>query len=287
VIPYVIGPVVDARTGVEKSYIPPANCPACGQPVEHFEGEVAWYCVNAACPAQLVRNVEHFVSRGAMDIVGLGIKIVEQLIEAGLVRDVADLFTLTKDQFLELEGFADKKAENLLSSLEQAKGRSLNRLITALGIHGVGEVMAGDLSRNFTDLIALSKASAEQLQGIEGVGPNIAESIVDWFARSANQRLLEKLKKAGVWPVGDESERKKEGALSGLTFVVTGTLPTLSREGAKEFIESNGGKVTDSVSKKTSYLLLGGNPGSKLEKARSLAVKVISEEELRALCQRQ
>jgi len=131
VIPYVIGPVVDARTGAEKSYIPPVTCPACGQPVEHFEGEVAWYCVNAACPAQLVRNVEHFVSRGAMDIVGLGIKIVEQLIGAGLVKDVADLFPLTKDQFLELEGFADKKAENLLSSLEQAKGRSLNRLITA------------------------------------------------------------------------------------------------------------------------------------------------------------
>jgi DNA ligase (NAD+) len=284
VIPYVIGPVVDVRTGVEKPYVPPTNCPACGQPVEHFEGEVAWYCVNAACPAQLVRNVEHFVSRGAMDIVGMGIKIVEQLIEAGLVRDVADLFTLTKEQLLELEGFADKKAENLLSSLEQAKGRSLNRLITALGIHGVGEVMAGDLSRNFVDLSALSKANAEGLQTIEGVGPNIAESIVDWFARSANQKLLEKLKKAGVWPQGDESGKRKEGALTGLTFVVTGTLPTLSREGAKEFIESNGGKVIDSVSKKTSYLVLGENPGSKLEKARSIGVKVIGEAELRDLC---
>ncbi len=204
VIPYVIGPVVDARTGKERPYIPPTVCPACGQPVEHFEGEVAWYCVNAACPAQLVRNLEHFVSRGAMDIVGLGIKIVEQLIQAGLVRDVADLFTLKKDQLLELEGFAGKKADNLLTALEGAKGQSLSRLITALGIHGVGEVMAGDLARHFPDLAALSQASAEELQTIEGVGPNIAESIVDWFARDANRKLLEKLKKAGVWPQGED-----------------------------------------------------------------------------------
>ncbi|MBE0669142.1 MAG: NAD-dependent DNA ligase LigA [Anaerolineales bacterium] len=283
VIPYVIGPVVDARSGKEKTYKPPAKCPACGQAVEHFEGEVAWYCVNAACPAQLLRNVEHFVSRGAMDIVGLGYKIVEQLIEAGLVRDVADLFTLTKDQLLELEGFADKKAENLLKSLEQARAQSLNRLIAALGIHGVGEVMAGDLSRTFGDLSALSKAGAEELQLIEGLGPNIAESIVDWFSQPANQKVLKKLKAAGVWPVAKKDEKKKEGAFTGLTFVVTGTLPTLSRDGVKEFIESNGGKVTDSVSKKTSYLVLGETPGSKLDKAQSLGVKVINEAELKKL----
>ncbi len=245
VIPYVIGPVVDARTGKEKRFKPPTVCPACGQPVEHFEGEVAWYCVNAACPAQLVRNVEHFVSRGAMDIVGLGIKIVEQLITAGLVKDVADLFTLKKEQLLELEGFADKKAENLLGSLEQAKGRGLNRLITALGIHGVGEVMANDLSRAYPNLDALASASAEDLQQIEGVGPNIAASIVDWFGREANQKVLKKLKAAGVWPRGEERGKKKEGAFNGLTFVVTGTLPTWSRDEAKEFIEANGGKVTD------------------------------------------
>ena len=283
VIPYVIGPVVDARSGKEKTYKPPKKCPACGQAVEHFEGEVAWYCVNAACPAQLLRNVEHFVSRGAMDIVGLGYKIVEQLIEAGVVKDVADLFTLTKDQLLELEGFADKKAENLLKSLEQAKAQSLNRVIAALGIHGVGEVTAGDLSRAFGDLSALSKAGAEELQLIEGLGPNIAESIVDWFSQSANQKVLKKLKAAGVWPVAKKDEKKKEGPFTGLTFVVTGTLPTLSRDGVKEFIESNGGKVIDSVSKKTSYLVLGENPGSKLEKAQSLGVKVIDEAELRRL----
>jgi len=283
VIPYVIGPVVDARSGKEKTYKPPTKCPACSQAVEHFEGEVAWYCVNAACPAQLVRNIEHFVSRGAMDIVGLGIKIVEQLIEAGLVKDVADLFTLNKDQLLTLEGFAEKKAENLLKSLEQAKGQSLNRLIVALGIHGVGEVMAGDLSRTFGDLSDLAKVSMDELQQIEGLGPNIAESLVDWFSQPANQKVLKKLKAAGIWPVAKKDEKKKDGVLSGLTFVVTGTLPTLSRDGVKEFIEGNGGKVTDSVSKKTSYLVLGENPGSKAEKAQSLGVKILNEAELRKL----
>lgn len=286
VIPYVIGPVADARSGKEKKYKPPAKCPACGQSVEHFEGEVAWYCVNTACPAQLVRNIEHFVSRGAMDIVGLGIKIVEQLIESGLVEDVADLFTLNKRQLLELEGFAEKKAENLLKSLEQAKGQSLNRLVIALGIHGVGEVMAGDLSRAFGDLSSLSKVSAAELQQVEGLGPNIAESIVDWFSQPANQKVLKKLKAVGVWPVMKKNEKKKEGALSGLTFVVTGTLPTLSRDGVKEFIESYGGKVTDSVSKKTSYLVLGDNPGSKADKAQSLGVKIINEAGLRKLAGR-
>jgi DNA ligase (NAD+) len=284
VIPYIIGPVIDARSGKEKAYKPPTKCPACSQAVEHFEGEVAWYCVNAACPAQLVRNIEHFVSRGAMDIVGLGIKIVEQLIASGLVKDAADLFTLKKEQLLELEGFAEKKAENLLGSLNQAKAQSLNRLIAALGIHGVGEVMAGDLSRAFGNLSALSKASTEELQQIEGVGPNIAESIVDWFAQPANQNVVKKLKAAGVDPSVHLSEASKQaGKLSGLTFVVTGTLPTLTREGVKELIESNGGKVTDSVSKKTSYLVLGENPGSKAEKAKSLGVKILDEADLRKL----
>jgi DNA ligase (NAD+) len=283
VIPYVIGPVVAARSGKEKSYKPPTKCPACSQPVEHFEGEVAWYCVNAACPAQLVRNIEHFVSRGAMDITGLGIKIVEQLIEEGLVKDVADLFTLKKEKLLGLEGFAEKKAENLLGSLEQAKGQSLNRLIAALGIHGVGEVMAGDLSRTFGDLSALSRASADELQQVEGLGPNIAESIVDWFSQPANQKVLKKLQAAGVWPKGQIAVSNQSGALSGLTFVVTGTLPTLTREGVKELIEGNGGKVTDSVSKKTSYLVLGENPGSKADKARTLGVKILDEAALRKL----
>jgi DNA ligase (NAD+) len=287
VIPYVIGPVVDLRTGVEKPYLPPTACPACGQPVEHFEGEVAWYCVNAACPAQLVRNVEHFVSRGAMDITGLGIKIVEQLIAEGLVKDVADLYALTKEQLLDLEGFADKKADNLLAAIAASKNQPLARLLTALGVRGVGEVSAADLSRAFPSLDLLAKADEFQLQMVEGIGPNIAEAIVDWFNRPRNLAVLEKLRAAGVWPIGRQNVegRMQNGPLAGMTFVVTGTLPTFSRESVKEFIESHGGKVTDSVSKNTSYLVLGEAPGSKYDKAKALGVNVIGEEELRKLCE--
>jgi DNA ligase (NAD+) len=286
VIPYVIGPVVDLRTGAEKPYLPPTACPACGQPVEHFEGEVAWYCVNAACPAQLVRNLEHFVSKGAMDITGLGIKIVEQLIAEGLVKDVADLYALTKEQLLGLEGFADKKADNLLAAIAASKNQPLARLLTALGVRGVGEVSAADLSRAFPSLSLLAKADEAQLQMVSGIGPNIAEAIVDWFNRPRNRTVLEKLKAFGVWPVNPQSSvvnPQTSGPLAGMTFVVTGTLPTLSREGVKEYIEQHGGKVTDSVSKNTSYLVLGEAPGSKLQKAQALGVKVIGEEELRKL----
>jgi DNA ligase (NAD+) len=285
VIPYVIGPVIDARTGSEENYIPPETCPACDQPVEHLDSEVAWYCVNAACPAQLVRNIEHYVSRGAMDIVGLGIKIVEQLVEAGLIHDVADLYSLCKEKLLNLDGFADKKADNLLGAIADSRTRPLARLITALGIRGVGEVMAADLARNFSNLDALACASLLDLQAIEGVGPNIAQAIVDWFARSANQQLLEKLRKVGVWPESESraSDLEIPASLAGLTFVITGTLPVFSREEAKAFVEAHGGKVTDSVSKKTSYLVLGESPGSKLEKAQALGVPVLDEAGLRIL----
>lgn len=295
VIPYVIGPVADARTGREKKYKPPLVCPACKQPVERLEDEVAWYCVNAACPAQLLRNVEHFVSRGAMDIVGMGSRIVEKLIETGKVKDVADIYKLRRVDILEAVTKKDRKtdkeppgkiADNLLASIETSKSRSLARLITALGIRGVGEVSAGDLARRFNDLDLLSKANAERLQELDGIGPSAAESIADWFSRPFNKQVLKKLKAAGVWPQGGETIAAKaqaSDALNGMTFVVTGTLPTLTRDGVKEFIESHGGKVTDSVSKKTSYLVLGEEPGSKFEKAKSLGVKIIDEAELMKL----
>ncbi len=292
VIPYIIGPVLDARTRKEKRYVPPKVCPACGQAVEHLEGEVAWYCVNAACPAQLLRNMEHFVSRGAMDIVGLGSKIVEKLIATGAIKDFADIFTLSRGQILEAVTRKDRKtkkeppgkiADNLLASIETAKTRPLNRLITALGIRGVGEVVAADLARSFTDLDALAKATLDDLFEIEGIGPNIAQAIVDWFARPANRTVLKKLKAAGVWPTGGEALANPEGPLSGLTFVVTGTLDGFSRAGVKDFIEQQGGKVTDSVSKKTDYLVLGAEPGSKAEKARTLGVKIIDEKQLKKL----
>src|SRR6266540_2018124 len=295
VIPYVIGPVVDVRTGKEKKYKPPTVCPACGQPAERLEDEVAWYCVNAACPAQLVRNVEHFVSRGAMDIVGMGMRIVEKLIETGKVKDVADIYRLKRADILEAVTKKDRKtekdppgkiAENLLASIEASKSRSLGRLITALGIRAVGEVSANDLARKFTDLDALSKAKADNLQEMDGIGPSVAESVADWFSRPVNKAVVKKLKAAGVWPQGGETTSAKSRAsdtFDGLTFVITGTLPNFSREDAREFIESHGGKVTESVSKKTSYLVLGEEPGSKYEKAKSLGVKIIDEEGLKKL----
>ncbi|MBE3088488.1 MAG: NAD-dependent DNA ligase LigA [Chloroflexi bacterium] len=295
VIPYVIGPVVDLRSGAEKAYAPPSAFPACGQPAEHFEGEVAWYCVNAACPAQLVRNVEHFVSRGAMDITGLGIKIVEKLIETGLVKDVADIYTLNRKDILAAVTKKDRKteaappgkiADNLLAAIETSRRQPLHRLITALGIHGVGEVSAVDLSRHFPSLDLLAAASGDLLQMVDGVGPNIAEAIVDWFSRERNKKVLEKLRDAGVWPTASEKEigNRGEGPLSGMTFVVTGTLAGFSRESVKEFIEQHGGKLTDSVSRNTSYLVLGAEPGSKYEKAKALGVRVIGEEQLRTMC---
>ena len=279
VIPYIIGPIVEARTGEEQVYQPPKTCPSCGTEVERLPGEVATYCPNTSCPAQLIRNLEHFVSRGAMDIVGLGIKIVEQLIRQGLVRDVADLYALTREQLLTLEGFGEKKAENLLAAIQASKDRPLARVINALGIRGVGEVMAEDLSKHYRSLDELSNASALELQGISGIGPNIALAISEWFQRPANQHLLEKLRAAGVWPVEERQPAAAEQnrVLSGLTFVVTGTLPNYTRDGIRKLIQSCGGKVTDSVSKKTSYVVAGENAGSKLDKARELGVTVIDE----------
>jgi DNA ligase (NAD+) len=284
VIPYVNGPIVAARTGGEEPYTPPAVCPDCGEEVVNPEGEVAWYCVNPACPAQLVRNIEHYVSRSTLDIVGLGIKLVEQLVREGLVADVADLYTLRRDDLLKLEGFAEKKADNLLASIEASKERPLGRFIFALGIRGVGEVIGADLARIFGDMDALAGATVEELLEIEGIGPNIAQAVVDWFTHPANQRVLEKLKVAGMWPT---AELVEEGGVvlvfEGLTFVVTGTLPGLSRNEAKEYIQQLGGKVTSSVSKKTSYVVVGENPGSKLDKAQQLGVPVIDEARLRGL----
>jgi DNA ligase (NAD+) len=284
VIPYVIGPVIEARDGSEGVFQPPQVCPVCRQPVEHFPGEVDWYCVNAACPAQLLRNLEHFVSRGAMEIVGLGEKIVEQLVEAGLVQDVADLYTLKWEDLLKLEGFAEKKADNLLAAIQISRQQPLPRLINALGIRGVGEVMAVDLCKHYSNLDDLAHATLDELRTIEGVGPNIAQAIVDWFARPANQRLLHKLKAVNLWPATKvEMKTPASTLLDGQTFVITGTLPSLSREEARDLIQKFGGMVTDSVSKKTSYLVLGENPGSKLDKARQLGVPVLDEAGLHRL----
>lgn len=283
VIPYIIGPVVDVRDGSQQPYVPPTVCPSCGEPVVNLPDEVAYYCVNSSCPAQLVRNLEHFISQGAMDIVGMGINTVQQLVDAGLLKDLSGLYHLTKDQLLALEGFKDKKAENLISSIEASKSRPLARLINALGIRGVGEVAAQDLAKRYPDLDALSHASAQEIESIEGFGPSIAENLTEWFASPDNQQMLNKLRASGVWPVAEEKAASGPQPLDGLTFVITGTLPSLGRSEAKNLIEENGGKVTGSVSSKTSYLLLGEDPGSKFDKARQLGVPTLSEADLQQL----
>jgi DNA ligase (NAD+) len=246
-------------------------------------GEVAYYCVNSSCPAQLVRNLEHFISRGAMDIVGMGINIGQQLVDAGLLHDLSDLYHLTKDQLLELEGFGEKKADNLLDAIEASKAQPLARVINALGIRGVGEVAAQDLARQYPDLDALSQATPEDIEAIEGFGPSIAENLIEWFASPDNQEMLRHLKASGVWPTAEVNIASGPLPLDGLTFVITGTLPSLSRSDAKKLIEANGGKVTGSVSGKTSYLLLGENPGSKFDKAQQLEIPTLSEADLHRL----
>ncbi|MCK4488684.1 MAG: NAD-dependent DNA ligase LigA [Anaerolineales bacterium] len=285
VIPYVMGPVKEIRTGEERAFSPPDICPVCQEPVEHLEGEVAWYCVNSSCEAQLIRNIEHFVSRPAMDIVGLGIRIVEQLANEDLIANVGDLYGLQKADLLKLEGFAEKKADNILQAISQSKSQPLNRLITALGIRGVGEVVSGTLAENYKDLDALSQASLEELENIPGIGPNIAQAIIDWFNRSSNQQVLRKIKDSGVWP---SAETKTEAdledlPLAGLVFVLTGKLEGYTRGEIKEIIQSSGGKVTGSVSANTDYVLVGEDPGSKRDKAQELGINIISEDEFKEM----
>ena len=260
----------------------PEVCPTCGEPVSRIEDEVAIYCINPACPAQIIRNIEHFVSRSTLDIVGLGIKIVEQLVHENLVGDVADLYRLKKEDLLQLEGFAEKKADNLLEAIEASKSQSLSRFIFALGIRGVGEVVGNDLAQQFRSVDALLDATTEDLESIEGIGPNIAHAVVDWLSHPANKGILDKLKNAGMWPTLETDTIEQEGDLPfmGKTFVVTGTLETFTRTEVKEFIIGKGGKVTSSVSSKTDFLVAGANAGSKLTKAQQLGVKILSENDL-------
>lgn len=285
VIPYVIGPITEARKGDEKVFPIPETCPVCGHKTERLEGEVAVYCVNASCPAQLIRNVEHFASRGAMDISGLGIKVVEQIVNADLVHDVSDIYMLTKEALLGLEGFADKKAENLLDAIEASKQQPLGRLVNALGIRGVGESMADLLAGNFGTIDGIGNAPKETLESIEGIGPNIAQAIVDWFSQDTNKIIVDRLKRFGLDPHVEIISRsiKNDLPLSGLNIVVTGTLQAYSREGIKALIKENGGKSADSVSGKTDYVVVGENPGSKAEKAAKLGIPILSEEQLIAL----
>jgi len=286
VIPYVVGPIVDLRTGEERMFRIPDRCPACGEPTVKPEGEVAHYCVNAACPAQLVRRVEYFASRGTMDIEGFGSRMAVQFVKEGLLKDVADFYYLRREDILPLEGFAEKSSDNLLAAIEASRDRPLWRLFTALGIRFVGSTVAQLLSEHYSSIDELMAATQDELEAIEGLGPHTAGSIVEWFGRERHQKLIEKLRRAGVRM---EEARKRKGEvgeeiaqpLAGLTFVITGTLPSMSRDEATAVIERHGGSVTGSISGRTNYLLVGEAPGgTKYNKGRELGVPTIGEAEL-------
>jgi DNA ligase (NAD+) len=282
VIPYVIGPVTDLRDGSEQPITPPECCPFCESEVVRAEGEVAYYCSNPECPERLVRAIDYFVSRSAMEIDGLGERIVRQLVSEGLLHDVADLYTLTKDDLLPLERFGEKKAENLLNAINASCQQPVDRVLTALGIRGVGSTVATLILGHLPSIGAIAEASQEELEAIDGLGPHTASEVVRFFADEHNQKVVAKLRKAGLTMEAEHAELTSS-KLEGLTFVITGTLPSLSRKEASGLIEEHGGRVTSSVSGNTDYLLAGEKAGSKLAKANKIGVPVINQDDLYAL----
>jgi DNA ligase (NAD+) len=259
----------------------PKTCPECGTKVVRTEGEVDYRCVNANCPAKLRETILHFASRGVMNIDGMGDALVNQLTERGLVKNVADIYKLTKDDLLSLERMGDKSAQNILDEIESSKKLPLERVIYGLGIRMVGERTAQFLAEHFGSMEALESAGVEELQNVNEVGPRIAESIVEFFSIAANRKLVERLREAGLTLTGYKKQRGTK--LAGKTFVLTGTLAHFTRDEAKKMIEDAGGKVTGSVSKKTDYVVAGADAGSKLDKAKEQGVKVIDESELEKL----
>jgi DNA ligase (NAD+) len=282
VIPKVVQVVEDQRPPDTCRWVPPEQCPVCGEETVRPEGEVDRRCPNASCPAQLEERLKHFARRQAMDIEGLGDALVRQLVETGLVRDFADLYQLSLEQVMGLERMAGKSARNLLDQLEKSRSRELRRLLFGLGIRFVGERVAMILARQFRSLDALAAASVEEMEAVHEIGPVAAQSVHEWFRDPANRRLVVRLEKAGL--------RTEEGGdapgaqdFQGMQFVLTGTLESMTRDEAKAAIEARGGRVTSSVSKKTSAVIVGRDPGSKAEKARDLKLRVLSEEDFRAL----
>ncbi|MGB9790105.1 MAG: NAD-dependent DNA ligase LigA [Thermotoga caldifontis] len=280
IIPQVVSVIESLRTGNETPVEPPAQCPVCGGKVGKVEiGEVALKCLNPHCPAKLKRSLETLASRNALDINGLGEKLIDKLVDSGLVKDIADLFYLTPFELSQLgPGIGQKTIANLLNEIDKAKKAPLHRWITALGIPLVGEKTAYVLAQNFRSLKKLAQASVDQLTQIPGIGEEIARSIVEYFRNEKTKEILEKLEKAGV-RLEEAASVEVSDVLKGLTFAVTGSLKNFTRNEIEEFIVAHGGKVTDSVSKKTDYLIVGENPGSKLLKAQQLGVKILSEEE--------
>jgi len=280
VIPHVLKVVKPGKN--RKPFRMPKHCPECGSTIHHVEGEVAYRCVNAACPAKRRESILHFAGRHAMNIDGLGDKIVDQLVDKGLVKDVADLYSLKLEEVAGLERMAEKSAQNLLEEIEASKKNSLARLIYALGIQFVGERTAQLLAEHFSSLEELAAAKEEELEEVPEVGPKVAASIVEFFSEPANRQLIKKLNKAGVHPTA-EKRKVKSDKFAGKSFVFTGGLANRSREEAGEIVQQHGGKVSGSVSKKTDYVVVGTDPGSKYEKAKELGVTILSEAEFEKL----
>ena len=283
VIPKVVKAVPGARTGGEKEIKPPRACPSCGAEVFRDEEEVAFRCVNPSCPVQFKRSLLHFASRDAMNIEGFGESSVEQLVDKGLVRGFPDIYRLKKEDLLGLELFKDRKSVNLLAQIEGSKAQPLSRLIYALGIRHIGEKNARVLAGHFRTMDAFMKAGAEELARVPDIGPVIAEAVAEFFKSEATRRMVEELGRLGLRL--DEPERASGGKLEGKTFVFTGELRTLTRDEAQARVRGLGGKETSSVSGKTSYVVVGADPGSKYDKARKLGVPVLTEEEFLKLIQ--
>ena len=280
VIPHVLKVVKEGKG--RKPFRMPKHCPECGSTIHHVEGEVAYRCVNAACPAKRKESILHFAGRHAMNIDGLGERIVDQLVDKGLVKDVTDLYALKEDAVAGLERMAEKSAQNLLEEIEASKKNSLERLIYALGIQFVGERTGQLLAEHFSSLEELAAASEEQLEEVPEVGPKVAASIVEFFSEPANRQLVKKLHKVGVHPTA-EKRMVKSQKLAGKSFVFTGGLANRSREEAGEIVQQHGGKVSGSVSKKTDYVVVGTDPGSKYDKAKELGVPTLTETEFEKL----
>jgi DNA ligase (NAD+) len=281
VIPQIIGPIPDRRDPNEppKKVRAPTQCPVCKTKVERDEEEVAIYCPNVACPGRQLEGLVHFASRGAMDIRGLSYARIEQLINAGFIHDVGDLYSVTEEQLLELDGFAEKSAQQLVAAIAASKTQPLSRLLFGLGIRHVGATAAELLARHFGDLPAISQSSVDDILAIRGIGETIVQAVTAYFADPSAKELVKKLAAAGV-NFTEPKPVKAGGTLKGLTIVITGTLPTLSRGQATELIEAQGGRVTSGVSKSTDFVVVGEEAGSKLEKARAIGVETIDEAEL-------
>jgi DNA ligase (NAD+) len=283
VIPYVVGPVLELRPPGAKPFKMPARCPVCGSAVERPEGDAFSYCTNISCPAQLTERIRHFASRGAMDIEGVGDVLASALVETGLCSDVADLYDLSAESLSRVPRMGEKSIENVLAAIERSKTRGLARLLAALNIRYVGSQNAALLAAEFGSLDAIENASEEELIATEGIGKQIAEAIAFFFAQPQNRRVIERLREHGLALTAPKRERAAAGVLAGKTLVLTGTLPTLTREEATELIVEAGGKVSGSVSKKTDYVVAGEEAGSKLTKAQSLGIAILDEAGFREL----